>query len=207
MKILAYTSPARGHLFPLVPVLDELAGRGHEIAVRTLASQVPLMADRGFEAAPIAPALEAMEHDDFRASSPPAKIKRAMAVFGARAPHEVADVRAAIDEHAPDALLVDCMTWGAAAAAEAWGGPWAQWFPYPLPLSSRDAPPFGPGLPPARGPLGRLRDRALRPVLTRTMAGATLPVLNEVRASTGVAPFATVDEMFTASPLTVPTGV
>jgi hypothetical protein len=26
MKVLASTSPARGHLFPLVPILDELAG-------------------------------------------------------------------------------------------------------------------------------------------------------------------------------------
>jgi UDP:flavonoid glycosyltransferase YjiC (YdhE family) len=27
MKILAYTTPARGHLYPLVPILDELAER------------------------------------------------------------------------------------------------------------------------------------------------------------------------------------
>ncbi len=31
-RILAYTSPARGHLFPLTPILDELRARGHEIA-------------------------------------------------------------------------------------------------------------------------------------------------------------------------------
>jgi UDP:flavonoid glycosyltransferase YjiC (YdhE family) len=31
MKILAYTTPARGHLYPLVPILDELAERGHRI--------------------------------------------------------------------------------------------------------------------------------------------------------------------------------
>jgi UDP:flavonoid glycosyltransferase YjiC (YdhE family) len=42
MKVLAYTSPPRGHLYPLVPILDELARRGHTIVVRTLASQVPL---------------------------------------------------------------------------------------------------------------------------------------------------------------------
>ena len=35
-RILAYTSPARGHLYPLTPILDELRGRGHDIAVRTL---------------------------------------------------------------------------------------------------------------------------------------------------------------------------
>ena len=65
MKILAYTTPARGHLYPLVPILDELAERGHRIALRTLASEVGLMADRGFDAAPIAPAIEALRHDDY----------------------------------------------------------------------------------------------------------------------------------------------
>ena len=29
-RILAYTAPSRGNLFPLVPVLDELRGRGHQ---------------------------------------------------------------------------------------------------------------------------------------------------------------------------------
>lgn len=131
MKILAYTSPARGHLYPLVPILDELAGRGHRIAVRTLASEVELMSDRGFDAAPIAAAIEAIEHDDYRARTPPAKLKRGMATFGKRSAHEVADLRAAIDAEQPDAILVDCMAWGATAVAESWGGPWAQWFPFP----------------------------------------------------------------------------
>src|SRR5687767_6770792 len=36
-RVLAYTSPARGHLFPLTPILDELRERGHEVALRTLA--------------------------------------------------------------------------------------------------------------------------------------------------------------------------
>ena len=30
-RVLVYTSPARGHLYPLVPILDELAARGHEV--------------------------------------------------------------------------------------------------------------------------------------------------------------------------------
>jgi UDP:flavonoid glycosyltransferase YjiC (YdhE family) len=37
-RVLAYTSPARGHLYPLTPILDELQSRGHEISVRTLAA-------------------------------------------------------------------------------------------------------------------------------------------------------------------------
>jgi MGT family glycosyltransferase len=201
VKILAYTSPARGHLYPLVPILDELAGRGHDVAVRTLASEVELMAERGFDAAPLAQAIEAIEHDDYRARTPPAKLRRGMATFGARSAHEIADLRAAIDSQRPDAMLVDCMTWGATAVAEDWGGPWAQWFPFPLAMTSRDVPPFGPGLKPAAGAAGRARDRLLRPVLVGTLKRACFPALNATRVSVGVRPFDTTDEMFGVAPL------
>ncbi len=201
MKILAYTTPARGHLYPLVPILDELAERGHRISVRTLASEVGVMAERGFDAAPIDPAIEALQHDDYLARTPPAKLKRGMATFAARSRPEIGDLRAAIDEHAPDALLIDAMAWGATAEAERCGRPWAHWFPYPLPVSSRDAPPFGPGLTPGRGLRGRIRDGLVRPVLTSTLQKATLPMLNATRASVGVRPFTSADEMFTVAPL------
>lgn len=201
MKILAYTSPARGHLYPLVPILDELAGRGHTISVRTLASEVELMSERGFDAAPIAPAIEAIEHNDYRARTPPAKLKRGMATFGRRSPHEVADLRAAIDTERPDTILVDCMTWGATAVAESWGGPWAQWFPFPLAMTSRDVPPFGPGFRPAAGTVGHIRDRLLAPMLVGTLKRACFPALNATRTSVGVQPFNTTDEMFGVAPL------
>jgi UDP:flavonoid glycosyltransferase YjiC (YdhE family) len=50
VRLLAYTTPARGHLYPIVPILQELRRRGHEIALRTLASQVSTMTDLGFAA-------------------------------------------------------------------------------------------------------------------------------------------------------------
>ena len=96
MKVLAYTSPARGHLFPLVPILDELSARGHDVSLRTLASQVTLMRERGFDAGPIAPAVEAIEHDDHLGKNPPARVKRAMRTFTTRAPHDAEDLQAAI---------------------------------------------------------------------------------------------------------------
>ena len=130
-----------------------------------------------------------------------AKVKRAMATFGERAGHEVPDLRAAIGEERPDALLVDAMSLGASAVAEASGLPWAQWFPYPLPLPSRDAPPFGPGLKPAAGPLGRLRDRALAVPLHATVKRASFPALNAVRSSVGVPAFTAIDDMYTVAPL------
>lgn len=42
-RILAYSAHGAGHVFPLIPILDELAARGHHIAVRTLSAHVPLM--------------------------------------------------------------------------------------------------------------------------------------------------------------------
>ena len=200
-KVLVYTSPARGHLYPITPALDELRRRGHDVSVRTLASQVATMRNRGFDADPIAPLLEAIAHDDFRAHTPQGAIKRALAVFARRAELEVPDLQAAIAEVGPDLLLVDGQTWGGLAAAEAWGGPWAAWLPYPMPLPSPDAPPFGPGLPPAHGPFGRLRDRALRPLLIGSFERAMLPKLNAVRAGLHLDPLSSAGELFTGPPV------
>jgi MGT family glycosyltransferase len=200
-RVLAYTSPARGHLYPVVPILDELRARGHEIALRTLASQVELMRSRGFDAAPIDPAIERIEPDDYRARTPLGAQKRAVRTFCRRAAHDAADLRRAIEDAQPDALLVDIATWGALAVAEAWGGPWGSWCPYPLPLPSRDAPPFGPGLRPARGVVGRLRDAALGPIVFGSLERIVGPRVNEVRGRVGVPPISGAADLFGAPPL------
>jgi MGT family glycosyltransferase len=200
-RILAYTTPARGHLYPLTPILDELRGRGHQIALRTLASQVPAMRRRGFDAAPISDQIEAIAHDDWRAGNPRAALARAVRIFTQRAQHDAPDLARAIDQERPDALLVDVNAWGAVATAEAWGGPWATFCPWPLPVPSRDAPPFGPGLPPARGPLGRLRDRLLRPLVLGTLERTMAPPTNSIRAQLGLAPVRGADELFGRAPL------
>jgi MGT family glycosyltransferase len=200
-RVLAYTSPARGHLFPLVPILDELRDRGHDVALRTLASQVELMQARGFDAAAVDARIEGIEHDDYRARTPLGAQKRAVRSICRRAEFDVADLRRAVEETRPDLLLVDFGSWGALAAAEAWGGPWAAWCPYPLPLRSRDAPPFGPGLRPARGVAGRVRDAALRPIVFGTLERLVAPRLNEVRARVGVPTIRGVDDLFGAMPL------
>ena len=106
-RILAYTSPARGHLFPITPILDELHARGHEIVLRTLASQADLMRSRGFDTAPLDPVVEGIETDDYLARTPLGAQKRAMRTFCRRAEHDAADLQRAIGQATPDALLVD----------------------------------------------------------------------------------------------------
>ena len=199
-RVLAYTSPARGHLYPLTPILDELRERGHEVAVRTLASESALMRSRGFDAAPISDRVEAIRVDDWKAGNARASLAASVATFVARAEHDAPDLRAAIEATKPDTVIVDINAWGAMAAVEAWGGPWAAFCPYPLPLSSRDAPPFGPGLAPARGVLGRLRDAVARPLVLGTLERTMTPRANAVRASLGLPPLASLDDLFRRPP-------
>lgn len=200
-RILAYTSPGRSHLFPLTPILDELRGRGHEIVLRTLSSQVEPMCLRGFDAAPIAAPIEALEHIDWRARNPLHSVSLNAEVFSARAQHDAPDLRLAIAESEPDALLVDINSWGALMAAESWGGPWAAFCPYPLALRSRDAPPFGPGFAPARGSLGHARDRLVHLLVLGAVERRLRPALNGIRGQLGLQPLATVDEWFERAPL------
>ena len=200
-RILAYTSPARGHLFPLTPILLELRDRGHDVAVRTLASEVPMVRGLGIDAQPIAPAIEGIVHEDWRARTPQQGLARSVRCFADRAPHDAADMRVAIDETTPDLVLVDINSWGAIAAAEQWGGPWAVFCPYPLVLNSVDAPPFGPGLRPARGLPGRARDRLIGPVVRGTMERTMLPPLNALRTQMGLGRVADIDTFHARMPL------
>lgn len=201
MKLLAYTSPARGHLYPIVPILQELRRRGHTVILRTLASQVRLMAELGFEAQAVSPDVEQVELDDYRARSLLGRSLRTLATFVARAEREAPDLRAAIQGEEPDVLLVDCMSWGGAAVAEASGKPWAQYVPYPMPLPSSQAPPYGLGLRPAVGMPGRIRDRMIEPFQATVLDRCVLPGLNALRAAVGARPLAAASDLFVAAPL------
>ncbi len=201
MKVLAYTSPARGHLYPVVPIVQELQRRGHELALCTLSSQVELMCALGIDTETVSAKVEAVELDDYRARSVPAKGRRALATFAARAEHEAPDLARAIDAHHPDLLVIDVNCWGAATVAEASGLPWAVYCPYLLMLPSRDAPAYGPGLPPPGGPLGRARDVLLRRLGRVGFDRAVLPPLNTLRARHGLGGLDHFTDLLEQSPL------
>ena len=66
------------------------------------------------------------------------------------------------------------------SVADAGDTPWACFSPYPPPLQSRGVPPFGLGLAPLPGVLGRVRDAALRPIVIGMLEKAVLPLGNKV---------------------------
>lgn len=206
--ICAFTTPARGHLYPLTPILAELARRGHRVKVWTLASELDAVREQGIEAAPIAPEIEALPVNDWEASKESEATANTFNRFLERAPFEIADVRGAIERERPDLLITDINAWGAPAAAEASGIPWAAFSPFFAWLPSPDAPMFGPGMRPLRGPLGRLRNAALWKLAEFDLDRKFLTRLNAVRAETGAAPLAGLTELWTRPPrllyMTVP---
>jgi MGT family glycosyltransferase len=200
-NILAYTSPALGHLYPFAALLQELARRGHEIHLRTLSTGVQMGRNLGFSTDAIDPRIEALVHEDGMASNPRASLKLAVDMFCRRAAYEVGDFTDAITATRPDALLVDINTWGAMSAADAGDIPWACFSPYTPPLQSRGLPPFGLGLAPLPGMLGRIRDAALRPMVMGMIERTVLPPGNRIRARAGAPPVASVDEFMRRPPL------
>ncbi|GAC1540693.1 MAG: hypothetical protein NVS3B12_27790 [Acidimicrobiales bacterium] len=106
-RILAYTSPAIGHLFPMTPLLLELAARGHEVHVRTLGDQVSLMRGLGLKGEPIDARIGAIEHRDFGTKNTLEALSASVDVFVRRAALDADDLVAAIASTAPDAVIAD----------------------------------------------------------------------------------------------------
>jgi UDP:flavonoid glycosyltransferase YjiC (YdhE family) len=179
--VLAYTSPARGHLYPIVPLLSELAARGHQPSAITLASELGHLAQIGIAGRPIDSAVQRIEIEDWRARSPPTAGLSVLKTFARRAQGEAPDLERAIAHAEPDVLVIDVNCWGAAAIAEQSGLPWAMYSPYLLPLRSRDAPPFGLGLRPRGGPIGRIRDALVGRLTSAGFDRAAMPSINALR--------------------------
>jgi MGT family glycosyltransferase len=199
--VLAYTSPAIGHLFPMVPLLLELRDRGHDVHVRTLSAHVEMLRGLGLRAEPADPRALEIVHPDWEARNAKDALGLAVRTFAGRAPIDGPDLDRAVAEVRPDALVVDVNAWGALIAAEAWGGPWVAFSPFTPPLRSAGTPPFGPGFLPRSDLLGRLRDAVARPLVIGAAERLMAPRMNELRAARGLGPVATADEFFGRAPV------
>jgi MGT family glycosyltransferase len=186
-RILIYTSPARGQLYPMMDVALALRSSGHDVVVQTLADERGTLEAAGVAHRPIAAAIEALPLEDYRGGNPMAQLQRTFDTWLARAPHEVEDLRASVAEWSPDLLVVDTNSWGAAAYAESLGRPWALFQPYVLPLASPDTPAFGLGFAPPRHALDRLRDGVMR-AAQRLGTRGQIAGLDALRVSLGVPP-------------------
>jgi MGT family glycosyltransferase len=97
------------------------------------------------------------------------------------------DVLEELHREAADMVVVDTMIPSARFGAEAAGVPAVIVMHGPYMVPRGDVPPLGTGFMPARGRLGRLRDRSAA-ALALAVFRSGLPALNQARAEFGLAP-------------------
>lgn len=197
MRILLCSTPVHGHVTPLLAVSRALVDRGHDVHFLTGARYAGAAADTGATVLPLPPEAD-YDDTDMDAAFPgrvgltgPAGIRYDMkAIFLAPAPAQLAAMEAAIERHAIDVVLAESLFLGAALLT---GRP-RHSRPavltlgiVPLGLKSRDTAPFGLGVLPRPGALGRVRNALLTVAAEK---GVFAPVQREaerVAAVSGVA--------------------
>lgn len=193
--VLIYTSPARGHLYPMMDVAIELRKRGHDVTVQTLSGEKKSVENEQLRHRAISPNIESLELEDYKESNPISQIKSAFSSWLTRAQYEIEDLQISYNELEPDLLIIDVNTWGAGVFAEALGKPWVMFMPYCLPVSSDDTPAFGPGFAPPTSFIHRFRDRIVDRMVQRAVRGI-IAELNEIRSQHQVTQLNSYEEIF-----------
>ncbi|MEV1131225.1 nucleotide disphospho-sugar-binding domain-containing protein [Agromyces sp. NPDC049794] len=183
---------AGGTVPPELGVARRLVGRGHRVTVladESMADQVRRSGAAYLPATPVATG----EFRDWELKTP-MSLARGMAehMISGPAADQARDTAAAIDAIRPDLVLASFVGVGGMIAAEARGVPFDALIPNVYPLPAKGMPPLGAGLAPGRGPLGRLRDRAMSAAAPRVLDRYGLARVNEVRAEHGLDPIATI---------------
>jgi len=187
-----------GTVPPEVGAVRRLVERGHRVRVLAEDSMAPEVRATG---ATLLPWVHGPNRPDRDPANDPLKDWQARGllaqardigdhVIAGPAPGVARDVLAAVDDERPDLVVTSVFAFGAMMAAQSRGVPFDVLIPnvYALPEPGRT--PFGAGLRPARGPLGRARDRALTAASTRTFDRYTLARLQALHTGLGLGPLA-----------------
>jgi MGT family glycosyltransferase len=176
-RVLIATMPAAGHVGPLVPLVRELARRGHDVSWYTGDAYREKVEAAG---AVFHPHVHAPDRDvaQMDAQFPERARLKGIAkfkfdireVFIAAVPGQVADLEALLDEVRPDVIVAEPGMAAAASVIEHRHGiPWATCGISAFAMKSVDAAPFGLGLKPVATPIGRARNLALHALVDRTL--------------------------------------
>jgi len=154
MRVAVVAGGDPGHVFPAAGLTAALTARGHDAVLCTGSHWLPTLARDGVPAVgmPLPP-----PNDD------PDGVRRLRATSRRLA----APLAELLTPFAPDLVVSDVMTPAGGLAAGLLGTPWVQLVPHPLQDPSPHLPPSGSGLRPARGPVGRARDRRLHRITSR----------------------------------------
>jgi MGT family glycosyltransferase len=179
-SILIATVPAQGHVGPLLPIARHFVERGDEVRFITGSRFAGVVQATGARHVPLPPEPafdDQRDPDEVFPERAALKGTKAIAFdmehfFVRPARDQYETVMSAHREAPATVILADTGFLGAAfVLGHALGDrpPVVVCGVVPLPVMSRDTAPYGMGLIPMRGPLGRLRNRALSAVAARTV--------------------------------------
>ncbi|WP_136054546.1 glycosyltransferase [Microbacterium sp. K24] len=189
-------TPAHGHVMPLLQIARHLLSRGHEVRFLTSTRYADHVAAAGARFIPL-PDEADVDLDDADGAFPervgltgPAALRFDMSnLFVRPGAAQLAVVRAELAERRIDAVLTEPLFVGGALLQllpEHERPPVVVLGIFPLGARSRDAAPFGLGVTPMPGPIGRLRNAMLRTVAERAIFGGIQKEADEMaRRETG----------------------
>jgi MGT family glycosyltransferase len=199
-KVIAHTIYAPGHTYPFLSVLVELQRRGLAVKLcvdtplKSLPSKIGGVSIRRMRGA----TFDTVPANRWRGGA-----ERVWLANLAKSGEPGADTLGKLlTEERPDFLLIDPMLWGSMVAAEASGLPWASLAHNPLTIRGCGLDIRGPGLRPARGLWGGLRDRIVDLGLRTSMA-RPLELVNALRIGRGLRPLEDFRDRYLAAPLII----
>jgi UDP:flavonoid glycosyltransferase YjiC (YdhE family) len=179
-SIVIATVPIHGHVVPLLAVARHFAERGDRVRFVTGSRFADAVGATGAQHVPLPVEADFDDRQDWEQTFPErTELKGAKAIAfdlehvfvrPGRAQHD-AIVAAHADEPADVVLTDPALVGGAFLLGRPVGvrPPIVVCGVLPLPIASRDTAPYGMGLTPLRGPLGRLRNAVLRVLAARTV--------------------------------------
>ncbi len=192
---LLCATPVHGHVTPVLGIGRSLAARGHRVVMLTGSRFADQVRDAGLEFRPLR-GIADFDDRDVDAYLPDRNRYKGIAraqydiqtIFITPIPDQFASVTAAINEVAPDALLVDGAFAGVTPLlfGDAPRPPIVAVGVTPLSQSSADVAPFGMGLPPSPGVVGRLRNRTLGFIANRVIFRETHRLARRILGDLGV---------------------
>ncbi|MFE5671794.1 glycosyltransferase [Agromyces sp. NPDC056523] len=204
--VMITVMPFAGHVAPLAAVATAFLEAGHTVRVYTGSAYRQRFAATGADVVTWSRAPDFDEYDlpatfpTLRGRKGPMQVLANVEhVFIRTAAAQGDDLVAAYAERAWDLIVADGLSLGARFASERTGTPWVTVSIVPLTIPTPGLPPPGFGIAPARGPLGRGRDRVLHAALRLATRGLRR-AYDEQRASSGLAPSAVPFELVFSSP-------
>jgi UDP:flavonoid glycosyltransferase YjiC (YdhE family) len=166
MKVMITVVPLAGHVGPISGLVAELVSRGHGVRVYTGSRYRQRFTDLGATVVTWSAAREFDERDlgaSFPLAKRPGPLQGLVMVwhgFIGTAPGQVRDLSDELEREPADVLVADPMSFGGVLTSELRGLPWATLNVLPFNQGVDSAPPTF-HVKPARGALGRQRDRLL----------------------------------------------